>query len=290
MTKLLTACIAVLTILGLASCGGGGSGDGSTQQSIDPGGFYKNALASGGPGFTIIDQPAAGVPFVVRNPFMFVAPDGADRIMVFTIASGLVFVAKVTATVDPVAGFGTISGTGTAYAPTIIEGARVSMIFANGKRAAPATITGQYTTGKNILNGSIVIQGHESDPIKILGAQFDGPALVGSTTPAQLVGNYHEDGIQNVPTRPLGTLTVDANSLVTGTDVYGSFTGRITFRDTTQTLQKLEISYTPTGGTASSMAGYLLSIPAKTVGGPISAIATIAVGGDSLFDYGWLRQ
>jgi hypothetical protein len=290
MKKLLAAGTAGLISLLLVSCGGsGGGGDGSSQQSIDPGGLYANVVASGGPGFTIIDQPAPGVPFVVNDPSMFVAPDGTDRVMALTLASGLVFVAKVSATVDPVAGFGTISGTGTAYAPTVIRGARVRMIFANGKTAAPASVTSQYTSGKNLLNGSIVIQGDEDKPIKINGAEFNGPALVGTTTTAQLVGNYQEADIQNVPARPLGTFTVDGNSLVAGTDVFGSFTGRVTFRDTTQILQKIELTYTPTGGTARNMAGYLLT-GARNLDGTVKGFGTIAVGGDSLFDYGWFHQ
>lgn len=289
MTRLLSACIAAITIMGVGSCGGGGGGNGSTQQSIDPGGIYSNPLASGGPNFTIIDQPAAGTPFVGRSAYLFVAPDGPDRVMVFAVGSGIVFVAKVTATVDPVVGFGTISGSGTAYAPTIMNGARVSMIFANGKTTAPAIMTGQYSTGKNILNGSIVIQGHERDPIKIIGAQFDGPALIGTTTPVQLTANYQEFRIDNAPARPLGTFTIDANSAVIGTDVYGSFTGQITYRDSTQILQKIELTYTPASGTARNMTGYLLT-GSRNNDGTVKAFGTFAVGGDSLFDYGWLRQ
>ena len=252
-------------------------------------------MSNGGPGFQIIDETPEGQLFLTRDPFLFVAPDVAGSVMVFNATSGIVFVGNVGAR-QAFVGNGTISGTGIAYAPPIVNGGRVSLLFANGRTAAPASMTGEFTREKAIRNGSIVIQGHEDNPIQIVGADYDGPlffgggpVLVGATTPAQWVGNYTEADIQNAPARPLGTLTMDANSLITGTDVFGRFTGRVIFGDTTPLLQKIELTYTPTGGAARTMAGYFLTKPASSPGSPIQAIGTIAVGDDSLFDYGWLR-
>ena len=126
--------------------------------------------------------------------------------------------------------------------------------------------------------------------ITIHGANFDGPALVGATTPGQIVGNYKELELANAPARPLGTLTVDGNSVISGTDLFGSFTGKVTFRDTSQIMQKVELTYMPKDGSPGrSMVGYTLT-GTRATDGTIRVLSTVAVGGDAIFDYGWLRQ
>jgi hypothetical protein len=293
----------------ISSCGVRGC-EFPSSSFVSANGTYKNVISSGGPNIQIIDQPPNGQAFLTRNPSLFIAPEDNGEVMVFTASSGIVFIGNVVAGLDWVGPTkegdvevwkegdrGPFRGTGIAYAPTVVNGGRVNMIFANGKTAAPATITGEYLRVRTIRNASIVIQGHEDNPIKIDSAELDNflfhlsgdPVLVGAPTPAQLVGNYTEADIQNAPTRPLGTFTIDANSSVTGADVFGSFTGRVTFSDTTPLLQKLELTYTPTGGAARTMAGYFLTAPATSPGDPTPAISTIVVVGDSLFDYRWVR-
>jgi hypothetical protein len=143
--KMIKQLIALIAVGFLSACsdsidaGRGGASDAPT----DPSGMYKNVMSNGGPGFQIIDETPEGQLFLTRDPFLFVAPDVAGSVMVFNATSGIVFVGNVGAR-QAFVGNGTISGTGIAYAPPIVNGGRVSLLFANGRTAAPASMTGEY--------------------------------------------------------------------------------------------------------------------------------------------------
>jgi hypothetical protein len=72
MIKRFAASIAATAVFGLASCGGGG-GEGSSQQSIDPAGMYTNVITSGGPSFHSLDATPSGHLFFGEQTSMFVA-------------------------------------------------------------------------------------------------------------------------------------------------------------------------------------------------------------------------
>jgi hypothetical protein len=273
----------------LPGCGGGGGGAGNSQVKIDPQGVYKNPSATGGPQYTVIDVPPAGQLFLSDNVALVVVPESNDRVMYYTTSSGILFVAKVTATVDAVAGIGTLSGSGTAYAPTRVLGGRVSMTFANGLKAAPATINGQYVNDGTLVNGNIVIQGHETQPISV-SASFDAKLDDGPVALANVVGNYRELNTENAPPRPPGTLTIDAAGRITGTDPDGSFTGTYTVVDATKNIQRVTIDYTPNGGGAIRHFSGISGVGTPNSAGQFRGLGTITVDANGQFSYGWLRQ
>ncbi len=234
--------------MALVGCGGGGGGDGSDGLvTIESAGGYKNVVASGGPSLRFLDpKPPGG--FIGDPAALVVVREGNERVAYWTTDKSILFVGRIKWRVDMGTSVGVIEGSGTAFAPSMINGGRVEMKFADGSTATPATISAQ-TTGNAILNGSITLNGNDFDKISI-GATFDASLDDASVTLGQVVGNYREEFLDNAPVRPPATITIDAQGNVTGADAGGSFTGKFTIVDPTISLQRLVLDYTPTGGAA----------------------------------------
>ena len=279
---------AVFIIGLLAGCGGGGGG-GSRDVAIDPQGVYKNASANGGPQYTVIDVPPTGQPFLTDDVLLVIVPEGNDRVMYYTTTTGILFVAKVTAVVNAVAGIGTLSGSGTAYAPTRVHGGRVDMTFANGLKAAPATISGQYVNDGTLVNGNIIIQGHETQPISV-SAALDRTLDKGPTALTNVVGNYQESDLLNAPARPLATLTIDGAGNVTGNDPDGRFTGSFTIVDSQKSNQRMSITYTPNGGGVARQFTGIAGGGSPNTTGQFRVFSFHLVDSNGQFRYAWLRQ
>lgn len=284
-----TVILLLSSVLLLSGCGGsGGESGGNPQVSIDSQGVYKNPSANGGPPYTIVDVTPSGQPFLSESVSLVIVPEGNDRVMYYTTSSGILFVAKVTAVVDSVAGIGTLSGSGTAYAPTRIRGGRVNMTFANGLKVAPATISGQYTNAGTLVNGNIIIQGHESQPISV-SANFDATLDDGPTAMTNIVGNYREAAMDNAPPRPAGTLTVDANGIVTGSDPDGPFSGTLTIVDATKNIQRIAVDYSPIGGGPPRRFSGIVGIGSPNTIGQFRGLGTVTTDATGQFSYAWSR-
>ena len=121
--------IASVMLLCIIVCGCGGGGGGIKEIRVDPQGIYQSGFTFGGAHYTIIDQAPRGQLFLTPEPSMIIVPEGSDRVMYWQIGSGALFVAKVTATIRADIGFGTISGSGTIYATSMINGSRVTMTY-----------------------------------------------------------------------------------------------------------------------------------------------------------------
>ena len=285
-----TVILLLSSVLLLSGCGGsGGESGGNPQVTIDSQGVYKNPSANGGPPYTIVDVTPSGQPFLSESVSLVIVPEGNDRVMYYTTSSGILFVAKVTAVVDSVAGIGTLSGSGTAYAPTRIRGGRVNMTFANGLKVAPATISGQYTNAGTLVNGNIIIQGHESQPISV-SANFDVTLDDGPVAMANVVGNFQESFNENVPVRPLGTLSVDAAGRVTGTDPDGTFTGTFTIVDGSKNYQRMTLSFSPNGGGAARIFSGIAGPASPNATGQFRTFDFKLIDANGTLRYGWLRQ